>query len=190
MEQSQRSKKAMLGPIGWILFIVGMVLMFMGLGTFFLYGPIFLTTFIIAIILMSRKQVGSGVTLLLLTLIVPPIFWFGILAYKVGDTMNAINQEQLAETEDKLENIKFEEVQIFSRDNFMYCEGKIRNTGMREFDFVKVKVEWLDGGGTILDTDYTYAVGSEGLAPNEAKSFSIMAPSDSKMQRARYYIIE
>ncbi|HEX7014680.1 MAG TPA: FxLYD domain-containing protein [Cyclobacteriaceae bacterium] len=190
MEQSQQGKKAKLGLIGWLLFIGGMVLMFMGLGTFFLYGPIFLTTFIIAIILMTRKQVGSGIALLLMTLIIPPVFWFGILAYKVGDTINTIEQEQQAEAQDKLQNIQFEDVRIFHEGNFMYCEGKVRNTGTKKFDYVKVKVEWLDKGGTILDTDFTYAVGGEGLAPNEAKSFSIMTPSDSRMQSGRYYVFE
>ncbi len=190
MEQAKDDKKSNLGLIGWVLFIIGIVLMFNGLGTFILYGPIFLTTFIIAIILMTRRQVGSGISLLLLTLILPPIFWFGILAYRVGDTMNTIEQERKTETQDKIQSIKFEDVKISNRGNYMYCEGKVRNTGSMTYEYIKVKVEWLDKSGTILDTDYTYAVSGEGLSPNEAKSFSIMTRSDSKMTNGRYYIIE
>jgi len=190
MEQAKDESKSNLGLIGWILFIIGIALMFNGLGNFLLYGPIFLTTFIIAIILLTRKRVGSGISLLLLTLILPPIFWFGLFAYKVGDTMNTIEKERQTEAEDKIQSIKFEDIKIFDRSNYMYCEGKVRNYGTKTFNYVKVKVEWLDKNDIIVDTDFTYAVSGEGLAPDEAKSFSIMTPVDSKMVRGRYYIIE
>lgn len=72
----------------------------------------------------------------------------------------------------------------------MYCEGKVRNNGSRAYDYIKVKVEWLDKNGDVIDTDWTYAVGGEDLGPNEAKSFKIMTESDNRMERGRYYIIE
>ena len=70
----------------------------------------------------------------------------------------------------------------------MYCEGKVRNHGIKTFDYIQVKVQWLDANDKILNTDRTYALGSEGLHPKEAKSFKIMTPLDKRMESARYYI--
>lgn len=37
----------------------------------------------------------------------------------------------------------------------MYCEGKVKNNGSQSYDFIKVKVEWLDENGEVIDTDWT-----------------------------------
>lgn len=190
MENPPQEKKSNLGLIGWILFGLGVFLMFKSLVFFFIYGPLFLASFIISIILMTRKQIGSGISLLLLTLIVPPILGVGIFAKSVGDTMNTMEEKRNTEAQEKTRYIRFEEIKIFTEYDYMYCEGKVRNTGNKTFDFVKVKVEWLDKNDNVLDTDWTYAVSSEGLGPNEAKSFKVMTKSDRRMKSGRYYIIE
>ena len=50
-------------------------------------------------------------------------------------------------------------------------------------------MEWLDANGKVLDTDTTYAVGSDGLRPGGAKSFTIMTSADKRMKRFRYKIV-
>lgn len=190
MNQTNNETKSNLGLWGWILFIFGILLMFNSLNDFLFYGPIFLISFIISIIQITRKHIGSGITLLVLTLVLPPLFLIGIYADNVNSSMiESKNKEKMELLEKKL-NIEFEDVKVHSSGNYMYCEGKIRNTGSQILDFIKVKVEWLDINGTIIDTDYTYAISDEGLKPNEAKSFKIMTPYDRKMKSARYYIFE
>ena len=190
METETKDSKSNLGIIGWILFIVGIVLMVYSLSNFIFYGPIFIATFIISIILMTRKQVASGVLLLLITLILPPILWFGLFANRFTDSMNSYDERKETEFYQQKLDIKFEDIKIYDRGNYMYCEGKVRNIGESTYEYVKVKVEWLDKNNIILDTDYTYAVSGEGLGPNEAKSFQIMTQSDKRMKSARYYLIE
>lgn len=188
--QATQVSKSNLPAIGWILFIIGIVLMFNSLAYFFIYGPIFFACFIISIILMSNKNVGHGVSLLLINIILVPILWFGNLAYGVSETIKEHKEESVKLAAEKRDNISFEKIKIYSDNGFMYCEGKIRNNGSDSYDFVKVKVEWLDKTEKILDTDFTYAVSGESLNPGEAKSFRIMTAEDNSMKSARYYIME
>lgn len=76
--------KSTIGIVGWILFIMGILLMSFSLMSFLFYAAFFLASFIIGIILMSRKKFGSGITLLLFTLIIPPIVWTVSFSNKVS----------------------------------------------------------------------------------------------------------
>jgi|GEM_PF-4254260 len=71
---------------GGVCFIVGMVLMFVSLMTFFLYVPLFIAAFILSIVAMAQGRVAAGLVLLLLTLIVPTVTGFG-LAYTRGQAL-------------------------------------------------------------------------------------------------------
>lgn len=57
--------------------------------------------------------------------------------------------------------------------SYAVCEGKVTNNGVNSYRFIKVKGAFVDRGGTVLDTDWTYAVGSEGLAPGETSTFRL-----------------
>jgi hypothetical protein len=102
---------------------------------------------------MANRNVGHEASMLLITLIVVPILWFGKLAYGVSE-----HQRVRRENRKLAAAISFEKVKIHTDNGYMYCEGKVRNNGQELYDYVKVKVEWLDKQGTILDTDYTFAV--------------------------------
>jgi hypothetical protein len=188
--QATTQNKSYLGTIGWLLFLAGIALLINSLANVFFYAPAFIASFVIGIILIAQDKTGSGVGLLLLTLIVPPIMWFGLLAYNVSDALETHAEQQELELTSMKEDIAFESIQVRSDGDYMICEGKVRNTGTNTYDFVKVKVEWLDSRNEIIDTDWTYAVGGESLAPREAKSFKIMTDRDRSMASARYYIIE
>jgi hypothetical protein len=176
-----RSRSAVI--IGaWVCFIIGMALMFMSLYTFFLYGPLFLACFILSIIGMAQGRVVAGVSLLLASIIVPPIGFFGALGYRV-------TQEE-KHNATILAKIKFEDVSGYIDGNYMYLKGKVRNDGTTTAQYVKVGVDWLDQNGKVLDTGWTYAVGSDELRPGSAKSFEIMTTTDGRMERFRYYVIK
>ena len=61
-----------------VCFLLAVGLLFFSLLTFFIYGPLFLAAFILSIVAMAQKRVAGGVTMLLLTLIVPPILILGL----------------------------------------------------------------------------------------------------------------
>lgn len=177
--------KGSLAPVGWFCFIIGMVLMFFSLKTIIFYGPLFFTSFVISIIVLAKGKIANGVLLLLSTIIIPIVCWFGLFAFNFGEAL----VEQEKQKKESLSKIEFEDMKGYEDGNYMYCEGKIRNKGNTTVDYVKVGVEWLTKDGTILDTDWTYAVSGEGLRPGAAKSFKIMTPRDNRMQKYRYYVM-
>ncbi|MBZ5727343.1 MAG: FxLYD domain-containing protein [Acidobacteriia bacterium] len=171
---------------GWLCFALGMILMFMSLGLFVLYGPLFLAAFILSIVAIAHRQVMSGVVLLVASLAVPTTSWIGLVALKIGSSVAETKQAKNA----SLSAIAFEDVKGYIDGGYMYCKGKVRNNGSTAVSFVKVQVEWLDRAGNVLDTDYTYAVSSDSLRPGGAKTFEIMSRADPRMKRFRYKVQE
>lgn len=54
----------------------------------------------------------------------------------------------------------------------------MKNTGTKTYYYVEVKGSFKDSSGNVLDTDWTYAAGSEGLAPGESSSFRLSVDKD------------
>lgn len=169
---------------GWICLGVGIVLMFTSLATFPLYGALFFAAFVLSIVGMAQGRVGGGILLLLTTIALPTTLWLGLFAVRFSDAMKQQEQQKAV----TLSRIEFEDVEGYIDGNFMYLKGKVRNNGTAKVDFVKVGIEWLDASEKVLDTDFTYAVSSEGLSPGNAKSFTIMTEADRRMKRFRYFI--
>ena len=65
------------------------------------------------------------------------------------------------------------------KGGYAICDGTIVNYGNETRYFVKVKCSYLDSIGNVVDTDWTYAVGGEGLAPGESCTFEMMKSSDA-----------
>jgi hypothetical protein len=160
--------------------------MFASLGLFFVYGPLFLAAFILSIVAIAQRRIAAGVLLLVVTLAVPTMSWIGLVVFKVGSEVAETQQAKKA----ALSAIAFETVQGYIDGDYMYCKGKVRNNGSTTVEFVKVEVEWLDSAGTVLDTDYTFAVSGEGLKPGGAKTFEIMSHADLRMKQFRYHVKE
>jgi len=63
----------------------------------------------------------------------------------------------------------------FRRDgDYYYTSSTVSNVGDRTIDYIRVKVIYYDAKDTVLTTDWTYAVASEGLRPNENQQFEVM----------------
>ena len=74
--------------------------------------------------------------------------------------------------------------------NWVYCTGTVKNTGTYNIRYVKVRAGFKDSRGNVIDTDWTYAVGSEWLYAGESKNFEIMIKdTDRKIQSADVIII-
>ena len=65
-----------------------------------------------------------------------------------------------------------------NNSSYNVCTGKVKNTGKKTYYFVTVKGSFKDSSGNVVDTDSTYAVGSEGLAPEESSSFRLSVKRD------------
>jgi len=149
------------------------------------YSPLFLAAFVLSIVGMAQGRIAGGVVLLLTSIVVPLVSVIGVSAHRVGQAL----YEQNTQKQSALSNLDFEDVKGYSRDEYMHIEGKLRNNGDTPITYVKVGVEYLDKNGTILDTDWTYAVGGEQLVPGAAKSFRVMTKRDGRMTKFRYKIL-
>lgn len=93
------------------------------------------------------------------------------------------HQSLLEDLTSKSKNISISGVYLDRSYSKYYTKasGKVTNNGTITLDFVKVRGAFKDSKGNVVETDWTYAVGSEGLAPGESKSFELTVASDSSI---------
>lgn len=90
---------------------------------------------------------------------------------------------QPVQTYERMEDVlDISGVKIESNSSYTICTGSIKNTGNNTYDFVKVKGAFKNSKGDVIDTDWTYAVGSEGLAPDESTTFRMSVSKDTSIK--------
>ena len=73
-------------------------------------------------------------------------------------------------------------VRLSSNSNYTIAEGTLTNNSDRTVSFVKIKGAFKTGIGSVVDTDWTYAVGSEGLAPGESCKWRMSVDKDRSIE--------
>lgn len=69
------------------------------------------------------------------------------------------------------------DIKVVKSGNYSVCTGRVTNHNTEySFRFVKVKGVFKNLSGEIVDTDWTYAVGTEWLEPRESKTFRLSVP--------------
>lgn len=69
------------------------------------------------------------------------------------------------------DQVKIEETNCSRDGEYVDVKGYVKNLGDLDYYYVDVKISLKNENGDVLDTYNTYAVGGEGIAPNERKSF-------------------
>ena len=77
-----------------------------------------------------------------------------------------------------------------SNSSYTVCTGTVTNYGEKTYEYVQVKGSFKDSSGTVLDTDWTYAVGSEGLAPEESTTFRLSVPKNNNIKDCSVSIMD
>lgn len=77
-------------------------------------------------------------------------------------------------------NLKINLSSVYHEGDYIYVEGSLTNNSEKTVKYVKVKLSYLDKNGNVVDTDDTYACGSEGLAPGESTKFDAMQKDTGK----------
>lgn len=72
---------------------------------------------------------------------------------------------------------------------YTYVDGYVENTGKNTYKFVKVKARFKDGD-IVVDTNDTYAVGSEGLEPGERSKFHIFVDYDADIDNVEVTVYD
>lgn len=113
--------------------------------------------------------------------------------YKKGGTWESRVIGSYTATQTSLESgfsvLKLNNLSIEKGYSYIYCKGTITNTGKMTYNFVKIKGMFKDSTGRVVDTDWTYAVGSVGLSPDESKTFSVSVPIDSSIRTCSVNIL-
>lgn len=78
----------------------------------------------------------------------------------------------------------------YRNGDYWYCEGTIHNISNSTRYFVKIKVTYMDKDKTVLTSDWTYAVGSEGIRGGENQQFEIMTKVRGDVNYYQAEIIE
>lgn len=94
-------------------------------------------------------------------------------------------------TPEVAENVlNFSNIEISHNSSYTVCTGTITNNGRKTYTFVEVKGKFENSWGTVLNTDWTYAVGSEGLAPGESTTFRLSVNVDRKITKCTVEILD
>ena len=79
-------------------------------------------------------------------------------------------------------DLHISDVDIDHGSSYVTAEGSVTNRGDRTYRFIRVKGSFTNRSGDVVDTDWTYACGDEGLAPGETTSFHLSAPTGSNIE--------
>lgn len=94
-------------------------------------------------------------------------------------------------TPEKAEDVlEFSSNIISNNSSYTVCNSTITNRGNKTYSFVEVKGKFKDSTGSILDTDWTYAVGSEGLAPGESATFRLSVKKNINISKCDFEIMD
>lgn len=84
----------------------------------------------------------------------------------------------------------FSNVQVSHNSSYTVCNGTITNKGNKTYSFVEVKGKFQNSSGEVIDTDWTYAVGSEGLEPGESKTFRLSVDKNYDINKCVMEVID
>lgn len=86
-------------------------------------------------------------------------------------------------------DLKFSNIKITHNSLYTVVTGTVTNKGTRSYKFVTIKGAFKNSSGTVVDTDSTYAVGSEGLSSGESTTFRMSIDKNTKVTKCDISII-
>lgn len=86
--------------------------------------------------------------------------------------------------------IEFKNLDWDSNSLYTVAIGQVQNVSDATIKFVQIKVAFKDSSGNVIDTDSTYAVGSEGLAPGESAKWRASVNKDNNIHSYTVSLID
>lgn len=86
-------------------------------------------------------------------------------------------------------DLSFTNIKITHNSLYTVVTGTVTNSGTRNYRFVTIKGSFKNYAGTVIDTDSTYAVGSEGLAKGESTTFRMSVDKNTNIRTCSISII-
>lgn len=92
-------------------------------------------------------------------------------------------------TSSAITDLRFSNIKIQHNSLYTVVTGTVTNNGSRSYKFVTIKGAFKTSSGTVVDTDSTYAVGSEGLSRGESTTFRMSIDKNIKVTKCDISII-
>jgi hypothetical protein len=86
--------------------------------------------------------------------------------------------------------LKISNVTLSSNSSYTIAEGTVTNNSDKTVSYVKIKGSFETSSGKVVDTDWTYAVGSEGLAPGESCKWRMSVSKDYSIKNCSVTILD
>jgi hypothetical protein len=99
-------------------------------------------------------------------------------------------QEEFDQQLKEANPIEITEKKAVHDGDYMYTTGSVKNVSQTSYSYIKVKVTHYDDSGNVIETDWTYAVDSEPLRPDEQHSFEIMTKYRTGMAKFKVEVTE
>ncbi len=78
-----------------------------------------------------------------------------------------------------------------SRDgDYIRAIGSVKNNGDTSYSYIKVMAIYMDANDNVIDTDWTYAIGSLGIEPNENRRFELMTKYPEGIKKYKFQLFE
>ncbi|MGR9049238.1 FxLYD domain-containing protein [Halobacillus faecis] len=91
---------------------------------------------------------------------------------------------------DSMPSLSLEDTNCRTENGYIKTTGYIKNNDSKSFSYVRVQVTYLDNNKNVIDTDWTYAVDSQPLKPNDRTSYEISSPKNSEVKNCTHSITE
>lgn len=86
--------------------------------------------------------------------------------------------------------LKISDVKLSTGSSYTYAEGTLTNESDSTVSFVKIKGSFKNSLGQVVDTDWTYAVGGEGLRPGESTKWRMSVDKDYSIKECAVSILD
>lgn len=86
--------------------------------------------------------------------------------------------------------LKISNIELTSNSSYTIAEGTITNNSDETVSYVKIKGSFETSSGTVVDTDWTYAVGGEGLEPGESCKWRMSVSKDRSIKNCTVTILD
>ncbi len=88
--------------------------------------------------------------------------------------------------------LKISNTSLSSNSSYSVCTGTITisSNSPYKYHYIKVKASFLNNSDTVIDTDWTYAIGSEWLDPGESSKFRLSVEKDYNISKCVVTIME
>ena len=80
--------------------------------------------------------------------------------------------------------------EITHNSSYTVCTATITNKGRKTYTFIQIKGKFKNSSGVVVDTDWTYAVGSEGLAPGESTTLRMSVDKNRDIKKCDFEILD